>query len=284
MPRVSPSTPPSPALFQVVDGTPGNWRVLNRTDLTDYRVFKYPGFTAAIGIDPTLGVHDVVYLEYPKAAWDKDELARSPDVKKKIKDCLICQTMNKLADTNGQSPLQGVVPEQAVGSSGEMNQEDYLAQAAPRAAQVRPVQMSAGDVVPPKYITAFANIGTKVFCTRLGCLTAKMLFSVLTDLMAGWSSDPGQRAAFKQMSDQFVEDLDIGNDGDTRQLKADLSRLYESYGKSGDAMGSLKRGMFKSPEDILKDNGLEVTADKTIQQNTTYALAVRSLRRPSLTD
>jgi len=52
------------------------WRVINRGDLlnSDYKVFTYPGFNAAFSIDPVTGVHDIVFLEYPQAAYTKEEL------------------------------------------------------------------------------------------------------------------------------------------------------------------------------------------------------------------
>jgi len=247
--------------FNVVDA--GNmWRVLNRADITDYKEMKYPGFNAAFGIDPNTGAHVIVYLDYYKAAYDKADLEdpTSPigqSVKAKIDKCLICNTMDQMSDeiqpptkALARSPVPSPVPVPAV---------------------------SSGDFVMPRYIPALTSIGQKVFCTKFGGVASSVVLSMVADLLAGWSSDPGQKSAFRQISDQYVEQMGLCDEKDIALLKGDIGRLYDTWQKDGDIFKAVKQGMFKDVAEALKDQGVQVNAMK----NTTYSLSARPFRRSS---
>src|SRR5512138_1408361 len=240
------------------------WRVLNREDITDFKVFNYQGFNVAMGVDPVTGSHTIVYLEYYKSAYTPEELADpssaiGSSIKKKFEDCLICNTMNQLAATNG-----GISPMDQASA-----QPQYQPIQSPPVQHVSPVQqghrVSAGDMVMPKYIPALTNIGQQVWCTKLGSVATSVILSAAADLLAGWSSDPGQKAAFRQISDEFVDGLQLCSENDVNQLKKEIAKLYDSYSTDGNLGGAVRKSMFKSAEQALRDQGIEV---KTSKQST----------------
>ena len=243
------------------------WRVLNRPDITEFKEMSYPGFNAAFGIDPNTGSHVIVYLDYYKAAYDKAELedpnsAVGQSIKSKIDKCLICSTMNQMSDDMSSIPALASVPARVV------------------PAQVPVVHSpiaSAGELVMPRYIPAITSLGQKVFCTKFGGVASSVVLSMVADLLAGWSSDPGQKSAFRQISDQYIDQMGLCNDADVEILKSDIGKLYEAWQKDGDIVKAVRRGMFKDVGDALKDQGIQVTANK----NTQYSLTARPLRRSS---
>lgn len=257
--------------FNVIDA--GNmWRVLNRPDITDYKEMKYPGFNVAFGIDPNTGAHVIVYLDYYKAAYSKEDLEdpNSPigsSIKTKLQKCLICSTMDQLAD---EMPVSSPVSESrdvSRDSQFELHRDSR---------ESLPV-LSPSEFVVPKYIPAMASIGQKVFCTKFGGVASSVVLSLVADLLSSWSSDPGHKAAFREISDQFVDQMGLCNDKDVEVLKGDIGRLYDSWSKEGDIGKALKQGLFKDVGQALKDQGVQVSATKT----TNLQLTARGLRRSS---
>lgn len=250
--------------FNVVD-VGDMWRVLNRPDITEFKEMSYPGFNAAFGIDPNTGSHVIVYLDYYKAAYDKAELedptsSVGQSIKSKIDKCLICSTMNQMSEDISSVPASASVPARIV-----------------PVPVVRVPVASAGELVMPRYIPAITSLGQKVFCTKFGGVASSVLLSMVADLLSGWSSDPGQKSAFRQISDQYIEQMGLCNDSDVEILKSDIGRLYDAWQKDGNILKAVKRGMFKDVADALKDQGVQVSANK----NTTYSLSARPLRRSS---
>jgi len=92
----------------------------------------------------------------------------------------------------------------------------------------------------PKYIPAVTSIGQKVFCTKLGGVTGSVILSMLADLLSGWSSDPGHKIAFRQISDEFIDNMGLCDERDIEAIKNDVARMYEEWQK-GDSMKALKR-------------------------------------------
>jgi len=260
--------------FNVIDA--GNmWRVLNRPDITDYKEMKYPGFNVAFGVDPNTGAHVIVYLDYYKAAYSKEDLEdpNSPigsSIKTKLQKCLICSTMDQLAD---EMPVSSPVSE-----SRELSRESPYdsRRESHEFRESRPV-LSPSEFVVPKYIPAMASIGQKVFCTKFGGVASSVVLSLVADLLSSWSSDPGHKAAFREISDQFVDQMGLCNDKDVEVLKGDIGRLYDSWSKEGDIGKALKQGLFKDVGQALKDQGVQVSATKT----TNLQLTARGLRRSS---
>lgn len=257
--------------FNVIDA--GNmWRVLNRPDITDYKEMKYPGFNVAFGVDPNTGAHVIVYLDYYKAAYSKEDLEdpNSPigsSIKTKLQKCLICSTMDQLAD---EMPVSSPVSESrdvSRDSQFELHRDSR---------ESRPV-LSPSEFVVPKYIPAMASIGQKVFCTKFGGVASSVVLSLAADLLSSWSSDPGHKAAFREISDQFVDQMGLCNDQDVEVLKGDIGRLYDSWSKEGDIYKAVKQGLFKDVGQALKDQGVQVSATKT----TNLQLTARGLRRSS---
>ncbi len=257
--------------FNVIDAG-SMWRVLNRPDITDYKEMKYPGFNVAFGVDPNTGAHVIVYLDYYKAAYSKEDLEdpNSPigsSIKTKLQKCLICSTMDQLSDEMpGASGVSDPVP---------VPERDYLVRRESQRESL-PV-LSPSEFVVPKYIPAMASIGQKVFCTKFGGVASSVVLSLVADLLSSWSSDPGHKAAFREISDQFVDQMGLCDDRDVEVLKGDIGRLYDSYTKDGDVFKAVKHGFFKDVGQALKDQGVQVSATKT----TNLQLTARGLRRSS---
>ena len=262
--------------FNVIDA--GNmWRVLNRPDITDYKEMKYPGFNVAFGVDPNTGAHVIVYLDYYKAAYSKEDLEdpNSPigsSIKTKLQKCLICSTMDQLAD---EMPGASSEPEPEPRELSRESPYDSRRESH-EFRESRPV-LSPSEFVVPKYIPAMASIGQKVFCTKFGGVASSVVLSLVADLLSSWSSDPGHKAAFREISDQFVDQMGLCNDKDVEVLKGDIGRLYDSWSKEGDIGKALKQGLFKDVGQALKDQGVQVSATKT----TNLQLTARGLRRSS---
>ena len=264
--------------FNVIDA--GNmWRVLNRPDITDYKEMKYPGFNVAFGVDPNTGGHVIVYLDYYKAAYSKEDLEdpSSPigsSIKTKLQKCLICSTMDQLSDEmpggSGDSDIREFSRDQ---SRDQFREQVYDSR---ESRQSLPV-LSPSEFVVPKYIPAMASIGQKVFCTKFGGVASSVVLSLVADLLSSWSSDPGHKAAFREISDQFVDQMGLCNDQDVEVLKGDIGRLYDSWSKEGDIYKAVKQGLFKDVGQALKDQGVQVSATKT----TNLQLTARGLRRSS---
>ena len=264
--------------FNVIDAG-SMWRVLNRPDITDYKEMKYPGFNVAFGVDPNTGAHVIVYLDYYKAAYSKEDLEdpNSPigsSIKTKLQKCLICSTMDQLSDEMpGGSVDQydsGFSRDQQRDQRRELNRESRESR------QSLPV-LSPSEFVVPKYIPAMASIGQKVFCTKFGGVASSVVLSLVADLLSSWSSDPGHKAAFREISDQFVDQMGLCDDKDVEVLKGDIGRLYDSWSKEGDIYKAMKQGLFKDVGQALKDQGVQVSATKT----TSMQLTARGLRRSS---
>jgi hypothetical protein len=271
--RSAPS--PSSGRLNVVDAGDGeNWRILNRPDLTDYKIFNYAGFKAAYAIDPSTGEHSVVYLDYPKAVWGQDELATNSVIKKKLNDCLICNTMDQLSSLGNDQQNLPAVPERVAQPyyHPEDNQQNGGSGG-----------ISVGEVITPRYVQAATQIGKKVFCTKLGDVTSSFVLSALMDLLSGWSSDPGQKQAFKQLSNSFIDDLDVQNPEDVSQLKSDAQRLYDSYTKNGDMWGAVRKGMLRGVDQVLGDVGIQANVEVNTPRAAIGVYAQRA-HRPSLLD
>jgi hypothetical protein len=249
--------------FNVIDAG-DMWRVLNRTDITDYKEMKYPGFRASFGIDPNTGSHVIVYLDYPKQVYNREELEDpnsdiGKSIKKKIQDCLICSTMNQMSNESNGNP-----------KIDQMSSTSYIDR--PREPDVdRGIPRNHGEVVSPKYLPAIASIGQKVFCTKLGGMASSVFLSLAADIMSGWSSDPGQKAAFRQISDQFIEQMGMCNENDIESMKGDIAKLYDSWQKDKNVFKAVKGGMLKDVGDSLRENGVNITASKNTQ--TQYSLS-----------
>lgn len=262
--------------FNVIDA--GNmWRVLNRPDITDYKEMKYPGFNVAFGVDPNTGAHVIVYLDYYKAAYSKEDLEdpNSPigsSIKTKLQKCLICSTMDQLAD---EMPVSSSESEPSEFYRDPRRESRRESQREPQRESL-PV-LSPSEFVVPKYIPAMASIGQKVFCTKFGGVASSVVLSLVADLLSSWSSDPGHKAAFREISDQFVDQMGLCNDQDVEVLKGDIGRLYDSWSKEGDIYKAVKQGLFKDVGQALKDQGVQVSATKT----TNLQLTARGLRRSS---
>jgi hypothetical protein len=253
------------------------WRVLNRPDITDYKEMKYPGFNVAFGVDPNTGAHVIVYLDYYKAAYSKEDLEdpNSPigsSIKTKLQKCLICSTMDQLAD---EMPVSSSESEPSEFYQEPRRESRRESQREPQRESL-PV-LSPSEFVVPKYIPAMASIGQKVFCTKFGGVASSVVLSLVADLLSSWSSDPGHKAAFREISDQFVDQMGLCNDQDVEVLKGDIGRLYDSWSKEGDIYKAVKQGLFKDVGQALKDQGVQVSATKT----TNLQLTARGLRRSS---
>ena len=135
--------------FNVIDAG-SMWRVLNRPDITDYKEMKYPGFNVAFGVDPNTGAHVIVYLDYYKAAYSKEDLEdpNSPigsSIKTKLQKCLICSTMDQLADEMPVSSPVSEPRELSRESPYDSRRESHEFR------ESRPV-LSPSEFVVPKYI------------------------------------------------------------------------------------------------------------------------------------
>jgi len=224
-----------------------SWRFWNRPDITDYReidIKMHGGKSrAGLGTDPINGDVVVVYADYSKDIWKKDDLTSAPEeIKATLESCPVCDAFKRVS----QNPLPGV----QVFSPPVPMSSPPLAQAQ--------VQASLGALVSPSYIPFAANLAKKVFCTKLGDCAVGLGLSVFADMMAGWSSDPGQKAAFSKMSSQFITDIGIQTDSDVELLKQDVGQMYDAWKRTGDMFGAVKSTMFRGVDEAAKASGIPI--------------------------
>jgi hypothetical protein len=260
--------------FDVVDSGE-YWRVMANPQIRDYLVHKQPWGRVAIGLDPLTRSNSIVWMEYPKSAWTLDDIKGDAGIRKKVQECGICTALNDLQAIGRLAPTTSAPSVSATPPA-------YSSPSAPTPARASPTPISAGDVVMPRYIPYLTTIGKKMFCTKLGDMSASLVLSLVADVLGGWSTDPGHKMAFRQMSDEFIDDLGLCNEADVDVLKRDVAKLYEEYQKSGDMLGSVRKSMFKNVADSLKDAGIQV--DVTKNSTVGYRATARRIGAPSLVD
>ncbi|MFA5053055.1 MAG: hypothetical protein WC565_03285 [Parcubacteria group bacterium] len=238
-------------MYQVEDNG-SNWKVWINPNIRvenefDYNSSQYgkSGYKAALGYDPTPPAgYKLVYMLYPKSEWTKEELESSTfqlQTDKMAKKCNVCATLNALRTAEPQPQEQQV------------------------AVMPTTKQLSMGDVVAPTWVPKVAKVGQSLLCTKLGSVGVGVIGSIIADIMAGWSTDPGQKEAMKQISAQLIE-MDINPD-DMPMIREDALRMYDAW-QDGGAGAALKAGFFKSFDDAVKD-GIGVES-KTVKTTTTH--------------
>ena len=207
-----------------------------------------PTFLAGIGYDPRPPAgHKMGYMLYPKNVWSREELMNDAQVQKMTMRCNVCSALDlakQSVDAKAKEPSIAPPP---------------VVQAPP--ATPPPATFSAGNVLTPTYIPLITKVAKGMICTKLGDIAASVVMSVIADVVGGWSSDPGQKEAMRQMSDGFAT-LDLCPD-DMVQLRQDAQVMYDEW-KKGGVGNAVKKSMFKSVDEALKDGvGIEVRKTET---------------------
>lgn len=244
-------------MFRVEDDGAGNWKVMVNPDVMVENVVDWnsstsgkSGYKAALGYDarPPAGTK-LVYLLFPQSEWDKSELeseAYQLHLNKMARKCNVCATMDALRS-------EAAVPTQT--------KQVAYAETPQVAAVPAARQMSAGDIVGPLWIPKVANVGKQLFCTQLGNVATSVIGSVIFDIMSGWASDPGQKEAMRQISNQLV-DMDIKPE-DMPAIRQDALTMYDAW-RDGGIGEAVRTGMFKKFDDAIKDGiGVEMNTTKT---------------------
>jgi len=204
-----------------------------------------PTFLAGIGYDPRPPAkHKIGYMLYPKNVWSREELTNDEQVKKMTMRCNVCSALDlakRSVDTNAEQPIGAQTP-------------------APQT--ITPLAtFSAGNVLTPSYIPLITKVAKGMICTKLGDIATSVVMSVIADVVGGWSSDPGQKEAMRQLSDGFAT-LDLCQD-DINQLRQDAQIMYDEW-KKGGVTNAMKKSMFKSVDEALKDGvGIDVKKTET---------------------
>ena len=226
-------------------------RVENIIDWNSSQDGKPSGYKGAIGRDPaTPSSTKIAYLLFPKREWTKEEL-ESPTyqewLRKTVNKCNVCATIDAL------------------------RQEQEIA---PMKTTSKPEQMSAGDIVQPIWVSKAAEVGKKACCTKLGEIGTSLIGSVLFDIFSGWATDPGQKSAMKQISNQMM-DIQLEPE-DLPKIREDALNMYDAYNKGGIGK-AVKKGFFKSFDEAIKDGvGVEMETRTTRRIGVRQGVAVRA--------
>jgi len=215
--------------------------------MTSSRAGK-PTFLAGIGYDPRPPAgHKMGYMLYPKNVWSREELMNDEQIKKMTMHCNVCSALD--------------VAKRSIETKTEPIAQPLSAPAPPPQAITPPATFSAGNVLTPSYIPLITTVAKRMLCTKLGDVTSSIVMSVIADVVSGWSSDPGQKEAMRQMSEGFAA-LDLCP-ADISQLRQDTQVMYEEW-KKGGVGNAMRKSMFKSVDEALKDGvGIDVKQIKT---------------------
>ena len=239
-----------------------NWKVIVNPgvlveNIVDWNSSQFgkSGYKAALGYDsrPPAGTK-LVYLLFPKTDYTREELTSDTyqlQLSKMARKCNVCATIDALRNEQTE-PVPNVAERQVA--------------TVPTSRQI-----SAGDVVGPTWVPKVANVGKKLFCTSLGNVATSVIGSVLFDLMSGWSTDPGQKDAMRQISDQLI-DLEINPD-DVPMIRQDALKMYQAW-QDGGPGEALRVGLFKQFDDAIKE-GIGVDYDTKKVITTTRRASVR---------
>jgi len=220
--------------------------------------FGKSGYKAGLGYDTTPPAgYKLGYLKFPMSEWSKEELESAEyqdQLSRMAKKCNVCSTLDHMRANAPQKPSEvQLAPVETKPHIGNM---------------AEPRRLSAGDVIAPTYIPKLAKLGEQVFCTPLGKLGMSTIGSVIFDLFSGWSTDPGQRAAMKQISDELI-DMEV-DPNTLPEIQEDALRLYESWQKGG-VTAAVKSGFFKQFDQAVKD-GIGINVDTTTRKRTSIGI------------
>lgn len=239
-----------------------------------------PPFVVGIGYDPRPPAgHKMGYTLYPKNIWTRKELETDEQIRKMTLRCNVCNALDVAKRNMAANPTPSAARPQPTNARSAA-QPQPTARSQPNTTEqitpsAEPVRLSAGNVLTPTYLPLIAGVAKGLFCTKLGDVAASVLMSVAADVMSGWSSDPGQKEAMRQMSDGFAT-LDLCPD-DMTQLRHDAQALYDGWKEDG--MGAaVKRSMFKSVDEALKDGvGIDVKKTNTSHFRASFRGGVADL-------
>ena len=244
--------------MQVIDDG-DNWKLLvsdripvdNIVNWNSSQDGKPSGYKAAIGYDPIASSTKIAYLLFPKREWTKTEL-ESPTYQgwlaKTVNKCNVCATIDALRQQEQEIPPMQTTP-------------------------IKPTQMSAGDFIQPTWVTKAAEVGKKACCTKLGEVGTSLVGSIIFDIFSGWATDPGQKTAMKQISNQMM-DIELAPE-DLPKIREDAMNMYDAYNKGG--LGTaVKKGFFKTFDEAIKDGiGVEMETKTTRRIGVRQGIAVR---------
>jgi hypothetical protein len=256
----------TPTAWRVMSGVKVKDGILNPINTTAGKV------NANIGSDIIDGEHKIAWVDYPKDRFRRSDVVDEngnvdADVQNQIEHCNVCKGINRFKANMTTKPQQN-------GQNSDLVVSPAL-ESTP-VVSVSPIQSPPPEVVSfaggfPKYVPFIADVATKVGCKKLGRITINTIASLLADVAAGTSADPGNRAAWRRLSDNLIDQIGICNENDVMQLKNEVGDMYDSYQADGNLVKAVRKGFFRTAEDLL-DRGVEVTKDKTTQTQSVYSI------------
>jgi hypothetical protein len=255
--------------------TPASWRVIANSKPKD--PFQVPINTsvgkvnATVGMDERDGQHKIAWVDYPKSIFNKGDIVNpSGEIEQAVKDqinyCNVCNGINKFKETFNEGPA----PAEAMTPSEEIANKPVENNLLPS-----PLSIVSPGANFPKYVPFIANTCTGLFCNKLGKVGINTILSILADVASGSAADPGNKMAWRQLSDGLIDSIGLERPEDISALKSEIAELFDSYTKDGDLVAAIKSGIFKSANELL-DNGVEVEVGK---KKTTETKMIAGIKR-----
>jgi hypothetical protein len=235
---------------------------------------------AFIGIDPADNQYKIMYVDYPSDRFSRSDIEMPdgsihPDIQKQINYCNVCNGVNRVRDA---VPVEQetITPTPASESAPAMSSSRDMQQAQPAAyyEQEGPPSFAAGF---PKYVPVLADLAGKLVCTRIGRLTGNAILSIIADVASGNSADPGNRAAWRKLSDDFIDQIGLCNEEDIIALKGELANMFDYYQEDRNIAGALKHSMFKSVGEIAESGGIGIELERSTTKTSNTKLSFGKL-------
>ena len=254
------------------------WFVPINKRVTKYDTIPFQGGAiGGIGIDPATNRHSPAWLKYPKSLYSREEMENNGAITKIKAKCPVCDALDVIIDSANKP--KAMVPAGRVTET--VDYEVLPDEPTKKPVNKGPIEVSVGDIVPPKYITFGAGLVKKAVCTRLGDVVGSILLAATADLAAGYASDPGHKKACRTMSNSMIDDINLCP-GDQEELKKYTKEFIKAYQEQGSLVNAIKRSMLKSSEEIFEDAGIEV--NRTSTKTTNMTIKAGKIRPAQLID
>lgn len=215
-----------------------------------------------LGADPYDGKWKIVTADYPKQLFSSDEVMTpdgfaTPEIESTIRNCNVCNGINAVAgvinDKSKSAPAATVPAVYQPQPAVYQPQPVPVSQPQPVYYQPSPspAMISIGGPGVPKYIGFALDIVKKLMCSKLGECAVTAGTALLADIMAGSAADEGHRLAIRQFADEQVDRIGQLTPEDVAEIRLNMYKIAEGYEKDGDIITALKRGLFKSPKEVV---------------------------------
>lgn len=199
------------------------------------------GIRYAIGTDTATGETKVAWVDYPKSVFTYDDLVNNPRIMQIFRRCNVCLAMDRIRSEHESSDSASRSSVTTARPAPEYSQNVH--------------RLSLGDVALPKYVPLLLQLSKSLFLTKFGDLTVSILFSLLTDVLSGMTSDPFKRDVLRSTSDAIASETlySLGSD-DIEQLKKDLAQLSSAYQSDRSIVSAIMKAAVKNPLDNISDD------------------------------